>query len=96
MVRYDLALVLLQEVPGCLDDDQRTGPGDSLDQALAARVVKTKSESLNATSAGFCQCSSLVPTSICSAAPGDSGDVGTISGKATAPHFESGSGNGAS
>ncbi len=61
----------------------------------AARVENTGSESEKRTSVGFSHCSRPARTSSIFAAFGCSSSVGTSSGNATTPAFDSGVGNGA-
>ena len=61
----------------------------------ATRGEKIGSESEKRTSAGFSQRASCSRTARCAGVSGCSGEIGTSSGKARMPAFDSGTGQGA-
>ena len=71
-------------------------PGISSTKRSAMRGGRTVSSAPQTTSAGFCQSRSASRTRFIGAVFGCSGSVGTSSGNASAPAFDSGVGNGAS
>ncbi|MGZ8783002.1 MAG: hypothetical protein ACXWZB_05835 [Gaiellaceae bacterium] len=70
-------------------------PGMWAATSSAARGEKIGSESEKRTSAGFSQRASASRTARCAGRSGWSGEVGTRSGKAMIPAFDSGTGHGA-
>ena len=93
MIRADLrAGVLLEEVTGVLDLPRRRVARARSETRSPTENGRTGSESAQSTSVGRSSSRSASATRLPSAAPGASGSVGRISGKARAPAFDSGFG----